>query len=752
MPLSPGDKFGPYLLIAPLDKGGMGEVWKARDTRLDRIVAMKFSQEKFSERFGREAKAISSLNHPNICTLYDVGPDYLVTELVEGETLRDWLKRGPAVERSLEIAKQILEALRAAHRAGIVHRDLKPANIMVRSDGYVKVLDFGLAKRIPAPNSVPADTTATLGPSLPGQIVGTAAYMSPEQILGQEVDPRSDLFALGIILYQMLSGQHPWPRKSQVDTLHAILHDDPPSLPAGSAARPGFIAVIYKLLRKNAPERYLSADAVLEALAGSAARESRAHQRASSARPRRAARKRIRSLAVLPLADLSHDPEHDYFADGMTDALITTLAQIGALRIISRMSVMQYKNAPKPLRDIARELNVEAVLEGTVLRSASRVRISAQLIDPSTDTHLWAKSYEGDLNDILAVQNQVAQAVSQEIQITLTPQERTRLSATRPVDPEAYEAFLKSRSYFYRRTADAMNKSLEYLQRALAKDPTFALAHAGVANCYVSLGWDMLAGLPPAEAFPKAKLAAQKALGLDPNCAEAYAALGWAAAVYDWDWGAAEKAFRRTLDLKPQYDIAHIWYSHFLHAIGRTGESYKESLRALECDPLGLILNVHLSWHHLYDREYERAIQQLRKTIEFEPSFVLARHFLGEAYEQTGEFEEAIAEFEKAVDLSGRHPVFLAGLGHAFAASGQEQSALKTIGELQQLSSQKYVPARGVAEIYIGLGDKQNAFAWLDKAMEQRNGWLFHIKSNPRYDSLRSDPRYADLVRRIGLP
>jgi serine/threonine protein kinase/Flp pilus assembly protein TadD len=675
------------------------------------------------------------MNHPNIAIIHGLeitvtNAPAIVMELVEGPTLQDRLNQGALpLNDILPIARQIAEALDAAHEKGVVHRDLKPANVKVREDGTVKVLDFGLAKRIPSPRALPADTTATLGPSVSGQILGTAAYMSPEQILGQEVDRRSDLFALGIILYQMLAGQHPWPRKSQVDTLHALLHDDAPSLLAGSVARSGLIAVVQKLLRKNAAERYPTAAAVLEALANATARDSAdrkaaARDRASSGRPRRVSRKRIRSLAVLPLADLSPDPEHDYFADGMTDALITTLAQIGALRVISRMSVMRYKNAPKPLREIASELNVEAVLEGTVLRSASRVRISAQLIDTSADAHLWAKSYEGDLHDILAVQNQVAQAVAQEIQITLTPQERARLSAARPVDPEAYEAFLKSRSYFYRRTADAMNKSLEYLQRALAKDPTYALAHAGVANDYVSLGWDLLAGLPPAEAFPKAKVSAQRALALDPNCAEAYAALGWAAAAYDWDWVAAETAFRRALDLKPQYDIAHIWYSHFLHAIGRTGESYKQSLRALECDPLGLILNVHLGWHHLYDREYERAIEQLRKTIEFEPSFVLARHFLGEAYEQTGRFGEAIAEFEIAVSLSGRHPCFLAGLGHAYAASGQRERALNTIGELEQLSGQKYVPARGVAEIYIGLGDKQNAFAWLDKALEQRNGWL----------------------------
>jgi len=465
-----------------------------------------------------------------------------------------------------------------------------------------------------------------------------------------------------------------------------------------------------------------------------------------------AQRRRIRSLAVLPLENLSANPEEEYFADGMTDALITTLAQISPLRVISRTSVMRYKGARKPLPEIARELKVDAVVEGTVTRSGSRVRIAAQLIHASTDTHLWAKNYESDLRDILAVQSDVAQAIAREIQIKLTPLEEARFAAARPVDPEAYEAFLKGRYYWYRRSPEALKKALDYLHAAIAKDPTYALAQAGVADAYISLGWDLYALLPPAETYPKAKVAAAKALELDPNCAEAHAALGWAAAGYDWDWVTAEREFRRAIELKPQYGPVHIWYSHFLKAIGRTEESFEESRRAIECDPLGLILNLHMGWYYLYVRRYEQAAEQLRKTLELEPGFILARQFLGETYEQIGKLEEAIAEFEKAVNLSGRQPVYLAGMGHAYAVSGRTDDALRTIEELQQLSTRVYVPARGIAEIYIGLDEKDQAFAWLDKAVEQRNGWLFHIKGNPRYDSLRSDPRYKDLVHRIGLP
>jgi tetratricopeptide (TPR) repeat protein len=356
------------------------------------------------------------------------------------------------------------------------------------------------------------------------------------------------------------------------------------------------------------------------------------------------------------------------------------------------------------------------------------------------------------MRDILGVQSEVARAVAQEIKLKLTPQERARFSAARPVDPEAYEAFLKGRYYWYKRSPDALKKGLECLQQAVAKDPTYALSHAGLADAYASLGWDLFAAVAPAAAFPKAKLAAQKALALDPNCAEAHAQLGHVAGFYEWDWDTAETAFRRALHLKPQYGVAHIWYSHFLHAVGRTAEAFAESQRAVECDPMGLILNVHLGWNYLYDRSYERAIEQLQKTKELEPGFLLARLFLGEAYEQTGKLGEAIAEFETAVDLSERRPVYLSGLGHAYAAAGRKDRAVRIIEELQQLSSRDYVPSRGIAEIYIGLDEKQHAFAWLDKAVEQRNGWLFHVKSNPRYDSLRSDHRYAELVRRIGLP
>src|SRR5688572_5018003 len=380
------------------------------------------------------------------------------------------------------------------------------------------------------------------------------------------------------------------------------------------------------------------------------------------------------------------------------------------------------------------------------------VRIAAQLIHAASDTHLWAKQYESDLRDVLSLQSDVAQAIADDIQVKLSPQERTRLARSRPVDPAAYEAFLKGRHLWYRRSPDALARALEFLQQAIALDPSHALAHAGLADAYATMGWDLFGLSAPSESFPKARQAAQKALEIDPNCAEAHAALGWAAAGFDWDWSTAEREFRHAIDLKPQYGPVHIWYSHFLRAMDRTEDSLIESRRALECDPLGLVLNMHMGWHLLYSREYEKAIEQCSKTLELDPTFIMAHIFLGQANEQSGAFSSAIAAFENAVELSRRHPTYLAELGHGFAVAGRRADALKVLDELQEISSRRYVAARGIAEIHIGLGHLDDAFAWLEQAFQQRNGWLIHIRENPRYDSLRGDPRYLDLVRRMNFP
>ena len=753
-------KISHYRILSKLGAGGMGEVYLAEDTQLGRHVAIKLLpsetvlDEHARKRLLREARAVAILDHPNICHIYEIdeanGCSFIAMQYIEGETLDLRLKRKPAdLEESLIIVSQIADALAEAHTHGIIHRDIKPSNIMITSRGQAKVMDFGLAKMIHQGENLDTGIQTQTLLTAPNAVAGTVPYMSPEQLRGEQVGVCCDIWALGVVLYEMIAGTLPFRGSTTFTLSSAILRESP--APLSVKVPSGLRKVIKRCLEKDPGERYQQASEVRAALEG-ARQSSRRTTDSRAGRPSRARAQRIRSLAVLPLENLSPNAEEEYFADGMTDTLITTLAQIGVLRVISRTSVMRYKGARKPLPEIARELNVDAVLEGTVVRSGNRVRITAQLIHSATDTHLWAKSYESDLRDVLTLQSDVASSIAQEIQIQLTPQEKARLAGTGPVDPEAYEAFLKGRHHWYKRSPDALRLALQYLNQATDKDPTYALAHAGLADAYNTLGWDLFAVMAPAETFPKAKRAATRALELDPNCAEAHAALGWAATAYDWDWIAAEREYQRAIELKPQYGPVHIWYSHFLKAMGRAAESLAESKRALECDPLGLVLNMHMGWYYLYLREYQQAIEQLLKTLELDPGFIPARMFLGEAYEQTGMFAEAIAEFEQAVNLGNRHPIYLAGLGHAYAVSGKVEEAQRTVQELDQLSTQRFVPARGVAEIYMGLGDREQAFSWLDKAFEERNGWLIHLKGNQRYDGLRNDPRYKDLVRRMNLP
>jgi eukaryotic-like serine/threonine-protein kinase len=746
--LERGARLGPYEIQRQIGVGGMGEVYAARDTRLGRTVAIKVLVGKVATRpdalprFEREARAVSSLNHPNICTLYDIGHQngltYLVMEYLEGKSLAERLSEGPLlIEEVLRYTSEIASALGEAHRHGIVHRDLKPANVVLTKNG-AKLLDFGIAKLYEDRESAPAAVTVAPVTQI-GDIIGTPNYMAPEQLEGRHVDARSDFFAFGVVVYEMVAGRRPFEGPSQAAVIAAVMERQPPPL---SSVRPGTPSALQSLvdrcLHKDPMRRFPSADALVSALA----------DMSIGTGPGQTA---IKAVAVLPLENLSRDPEQEYFADGMTDALITTLAQVRALRVISRTSVMRYKGVRKPLPEIARELNVEAVIEGTVMRSGDRVRIGAQLIDAASDTHLWGRNYETDVRDVLLLQTDVARAIVHEVQIQLTPQEQARLAGSSRVDPEAYEAFLKGRHHWYRRTPGSLDRALEYLQRAVDTDPTYALAHAGLADAYITLGWDLFGLRAPSEMYPRAKEAAKRALQFDPNCAEAHAALGWAATGYDWDWLAAEAAFRRAIELKPQYGPLHIWYSHLLKALGRTQESSEESLRALECDPLGLVLNAHMGWHYLYLRQYQQAIGQLLKTLELDSSFILTRMFLGEAYEQVGMFADATAQFQKAVDLSDRRPINLAGLGHSYAMSGEKEEALKILEELKQRSLKEFVSARGVAEIYVALDDHDEAFAWLFRAFEQRNGWLLHIKENPRYDRVRADPRYDTLVRRLNL-
>ncbi|PYQ59173.1 MAG: hypothetical protein DMF58_12660 [Acidobacteria bacterium] len=470
---------------------------------------------------------------------------------------------------------------------------------------------------------------------------------------------------------------------------------------------------------------------------------------ASVERPIAVSAPRIKSVAVLPLDNLIGDPTQDFFVDGMTDALITRLAQIGALRVTSRTSVMRYKGTAKPLPDVARELNVDAVIEGAVTRSGGRVRITAQLVHGSTDRHLWAREYERELTDILLLQAEVAQAIADEIQIKVTPQEQARLASARLVKPQAYEAYLRGRFHWDKRTEEGMRKGFALFEQALAEDPSFALSEAGVAECYNMLGfWGVAA---PHEISSKAKAAATRALEIDSALAEAHAALGWAKFAYDWDWAGGEREFRHAIELRSGYTTAHQWYSHLLVYQGRVADALQQVQRTLELEPLSLVMNSNSSLICLLAHEYEETITRARKTLELDPHFPPPYLWLGWALQKQGNHEEALQALRQAVPLSGNGPRYVASLAHGYALSGDVDNAMKTLAQLEEMAKRRYVSAYDFAIIHAGFDDHEKTFAWLNRAYEERSTWLAMIKADPRFDSFHGEPRFDDLLRKLGL-
>ena len=748
MLLETGRSLSHYRLLERIGEGGMGAVWRAFDTRLEREIALKFlhasliEDEQWLARFRYEARIVAALNHPGIVTIHAIeeidGDVFLAMELVEGKTLDRVIPRGGlALPRLLRLATEIADAVATAHERGITHRDLKPANVMVRDDGLLKVLDFGMAR---SASTVPDSRTTTRTLPSFGVVEGTLSYMSPEQLRGDPADPRSDLFSLGVVFYEMTTGRRPFLGETTAEIVASILRDDPRPLLESRPGLPRQLArIVGHALQKDPERRFQTARDLRNEL-------EQLHEeiRVGGDTPE------VRSLAVLPLDNRSGDPAQAFFADGMTDLLINNLARIRALRVISRTSVMRYKDSPKPLPEIARDLGVEAIVEGSVLRAGDRVRITVELIDAARDRLLWADHYEHDLEDVLALQSRVARTVAEQIEVELTPQERAYLTREPVVDPAAQEACMRGRHLWYQRTTESVTEGLRQFEEAARRDPSHAPAYAGIADSYIVDGGRYL-GVTPDVAYTRARAAARRAVELDDNLGEAHTSLAAVLTDYDWDWVGADREYRRAIELNPSYATAHSWYAEHLSRMGRHDEAIALVRKVPELDPASVFSTMIVAWILFFARRHEESVERARAALARDPSYATAYRILGWAYEELGRYGEAIACHRRATELTGYAANFLAQLGRPYALSGRQPEALALIDELQQTSEGAYVSSLDIAIIHTALGDHAKALDWLERAYEERADHLPYAGVNPRLDPLRSEPRFRELLERMGL-
>ena len=779
----------------------MGEVYRARDPKLDREVAIKVLPAEFSRdsdrlrRFEHEARAAAALNHPNIVTIFSVeeadGTRFLTMELVDGKPLAALIpKGGMELDRVLGIAIPLTDAISAAHHARITHRDLKPANVMIASDGRVKVLDFGLAKTTTAPPldvEGPTAAVPTMAQTAEGRIIGTVAYMSPEQAQGMAVDQRSDIFSLGIILCEMATGERPFTGNTNISMLvDRQRHASPRHRCEAQSSRASWRVIRrclmkdleYPSRRKRRPERFDRAEA------GSAIQQVADRRRSTRAASgvSRAARQHtarivavaaigvlvvaalaaqmwfdrgspagaINSLAVLPFVNGGGDPNTEYLSDGITENLINGFSQLPKLRVVPRARVFHYKGRESEPEKVGRELNVLAVLTGRIVQHADDLIVQVDLVDVAHDSELWGRQYTTRFSEIITVQDQIATAVAEKLGLSPTREEQKRLTKRYTVNAEAHQLYLKGRYLWNRRTSETVRHAAQYFQQAIERDPGYALAWAGLSDCY---GVYAIYGvLSNKDSIPRAKEAAAKALELDDTLAEAHASLGYADG-YEWDWSGAEGEFQRAIALDPSYPTAHHWRAtNYLEPMGRLDEAYAEFERAQELDPLSLVISATMARNLMFARRYDRAAQQLSKTLEIDSSFALTHWNVGLIDEQTGNIEHAIAEFKEWQHLSGDDPAATGALGHAHAVSGHRSEARQSLARLQALSQTRYVAPYDVAVVYIGLGDTDSAMEWLKKAYDDHSAWLIWIKLDRRFDSCRNDARYLELLHGMNIP
>jgi eukaryotic-like serine/threonine-protein kinase len=783
MSLPSGTRLGPYEIAHAIGSGGMGDVYRARDTRLDRDVAVKVLPERFLRdvdarmRFEREAKAIAALTHPNILAIHDYGSTeeaaYSVTELLEGQTLRKRLHEGPLSWRKVvEIAAAIADGLAAAHAKGIVHRDLKPENIFLTDDGRVKILDFGLAqlKRQEPTNAELDPATIPTAPMKtdPSAIMGTAGYMAPEQLRGEEVDATTDIFALGAVMYEMATGKQAFIRATVIDSLSAILTDTPDVFAVSERMIPFELArVIQRCLEKNRAERFQSARDLAFALRAigtatnlafeaPAARRRRAifwgvalavavlltiasffvlredfDVRSPIARPAR----QVRAIAILPFVNATQDPEAEYLSDGLTETLINTLAQVPGLRVMSRTSVFHYKGKAADPQQVGRELNVNSVVAGRVEEVGGRLVVSAELINARDSSLIWGNRYEIERADLFAVQQSIAGEIARTLRVQVGGREQQILSKRPTSDPRAYELYLKGRFQWNKRNAEGLYKAIEFFNQAIEIDPQYALAYAGLADVYNLL--DIWANLPTKETFPRAKAAAEKALSIDDQLAEAHTSLAYAIHTYEWDWAAAEREYRRAIELNPNYATAHQWYAEFLTAVGRFDEAEREGSKALALDPMSPIINAVVAWNRTMARRYPAAIEQGRRTTQLFPDFMAGHAYLGLAYLESGKPREALESLEKARALLDI-VVIRTWLARAHLAAGNRAEAEKIVRELEARGKGgEYLSPYYMAVVYAHLGNRDRALQELERAKAERTGAMVWLTVDPALDVLR---------------
>jgi serine/threonine protein kinase/Tfp pilus assembly protein PilF len=777
MSISPGDRLGLFEIVSQIGQGGMGVVYRAHDTKLNRPVAVKLLAEELGDaaarrRFQREAQTASSLNHPHIITVFDAGEwegrQYLVMEFVDGCTLSEWAQRENRNWRAiLDLVLGVADGLAVAHDAGIVHRDIKPSNILVANNGYAKLADFGLAK-LTEKSQEEETRTLTAGETRPGMVVGTIAYMSPEQASGKPLDARSDIFSFAVVLYELLAGRRPFEGATDLELLQTVIHGASQPLPSGLPI--GLRMAVDKALEKDPRERYQSmrefvldlrrllrhtgeaatarrkgpfrlwvASGALAVVAGLAA--------IWQINLRRADTHPIRSIAVLPLQNLSGDPSQEYFSDGTTEALISGLAQIHALKVISRTSVMRYKGTTRPLPAIGQELGVDAILIGSVQKAGSRVRISAQLIRASSDSHLWAQEYDREISDVLKLEGEVARAIAQEIRIQVTPEERTRLTAAHSIDPAAQEAFLLGRYHGWKFNEKDLSEAIGHFNRAIQLQPDFAASYALLSRTWIERG--VWGGMGFREVEAPARTAALKALELDPNLAEAHTCRAHILSDYDWDWSGAEKEYQRAVDLDPNSLDAHNFYSVLLMTLGRFPQAIQEAERAVALDPVSSAIHSTLGRVLYRARRYDAAVPQFKRAIELDSQNFGAYTRLAEVYLQTGKAQEAVDLIEQSLRIRGADLSKSSVLGVAYALAGRREDALAILRRVTAGN-----PSRGEHEdalLYFALGDKNRGFEWLTRAYDRRQLVIFD-KFDPRFDSVRSDPRFQELVRRLRIP